>query len=377
MSLAPISLIQKFLHLEASGGIILFIAAMLALGVANSSLATLYVDIFTTKATIIAVNDGLMAIFFLLVGLEIKREIMHGELSSRDQALLPALAAIGGMAVPALIYAFINKDSPDTIHGWAIPSATDIAFSLGVLALLGSRVPLSLKVLLTAIAVIDDLGAILIIAIFYSSQIYVMPLACAAVAVVVMIGLNRTGVAKLWPYLLIGAGLWVAMLQSGLHPTIAGVLTALCIPLVSQKNPDVRPLERLEHILHPWVAYLILPVFAFANAGVPFAGMTLQSFTGPVALGIAVGLFAGKLIGILGSLFLAIKTGLCRMPKDIGWVQLWGVAHLCGIGFTMSLFIGELALHGGDEQADIRLGVLTGSILSALAAYLILRFKRA
>jgi NhaA family Na+:H+ antiporter len=386
---------RNFFHMEAAGGILLVIAAALALIVANSPLQESYdyllnqmsftigfsdpqgEGLYLTKSVLLWINDGLMAVFFFLVGLEIKREVMRGELSSKEQALLPALAAIGGMVVPALVYAYINKDSPDTMHGWAIPSATDIAFSLGVLALLGSRAPLMLKVLLTAIAVIDDLGAILIIAFFYSSEIHMVPLYVAGFSVVALIMMNRGRVSRIAPFILVGFVMWVAMLKSGIHPTIAGVLTALCIPMSCTRHPERRPLEHLEHYLHPWVAYLILPLFAFSNAGVPFKGMSFESFTHPVALGITAGLFFGKVMGIFGIIFIAVKIRLCRMPKDITWYHIWGIAHLCGIGFTMSLFIGELALQGGESQADIRIGVLTGSILSAVAAYTILRLKGA
>lgn len=371
-----LALTQKFLELEAAGGLLLFAAAVLALIAANSPLLETYEALFSPLVRL-GINDGLMAIFFLLVGLEIKREFVSGQLSSREQAMLPALAAAGGMIVPALIYAFINKDSPATLHGWAIPSATDIAFSLGVLALLGSRVPLSLKILLTAIAVMDDLGAILIIAFFYSAHIFLLPLAVAAVCALVLAALNYKGVYRLTPYLLVGAVLWGAMLKSGIHPTIAGVITALSIPAGKPEDAEQGgPLETLEHVLHPWVVYMILPVFAFANAGVPFKGMNLESFLHPVAFGVTMGLFAGKIAGIFGTIFLFVKTGVCKLPEGLSWAHIWGLAHMCGIGFTMSLFIGELALGGGDLQAEIRLGVLTGSILSALAGYMVLR-KRA
>lgn len=386
-----IGILTKFFHLEASGGILLVLAALLAIAIANSPLRDVYAyylnDVFFTigfgdeyggsfslsKPVLLWINDGLMAIFFFLVGLEIKREIVRGELSSKEQALLPAIGAIGGMVVPALIYAFINRDSPDTLHGWAIPSATDIAFSLGVLALLGSRAPFALKVFLTAIAVIDDLGAILIIAFFYSGSIYLAPLYVALGSLIAMIAMNRAGTTRIAPFVLVGFVMWIAMLKSGIHPTIAGVLTAFCIPINCKRHAERQPLEWLEHHLHPWVAFMILPVFAFANAGVSFAGMTLASLTQPVAFGIAAGLFAGKLVGILGSVFLAVKAGLCRLPEGLTWHHVWGVSHLCGIGFTMSLFIGELALTGGTQQAAIRVGVLAGSILSAVTGYLILR----
>ena len=390
-SFSIIAMTRNFFHMEAAGGILLVMAAALALLVANSSWYGSYdyllnqvmftigfetpdgEGLFLSKSVLLWINDGMMAVFFLLVGLEIKREIVRGELSTRDHALLPVLAAIGGMAVPAAIYAFINKESPASLQGWAIPSATDIAFSLGVLALLGSRIPLSLKVLLTAIAVIDDLGAILIIAFFYSSQIFLIPLYVAVIAIAGLVVMNRMGVSRISPFIVAGVILWIAMLKSGIHPTLAGVLTALCIPMSCARHPERQPLEHMEHYLHPWVAFIILPVFAFANAGVPFKGLSVESFTHPVALGITLGLFAGKLIGIFGTILLAIKLKLCSMPHGLNWGHIWGVAHLCGIGFTMSLFIGELALEGVAMQADLRLGVLTGSLLSAVAAYAILR----
>ncbi len=348
-------------------------AAAVALIIANSPLGPNYQHFFGAYTVKLIINDGLMAIFFFLVGLEIKREILIGELSSRDRALLPVVAAIGGMAVPALIYWFVNRDIPTTQSGWAIPSATDIAFSLGVLALLGSRAPLSLKILLTAIAIIDDLGAVIIIALFYTSHISLLYLAAAAVLVVVLFLLNKFKCSSVMPFLVIGCVLWIAMYKSGIHPTIAGVLTAFSIPLSCPKNPERKPLEWLEHLLHPYVAFLILPIFAFANAGVPLMDMSVANFGEPVVLGIALGLFAGKLIGIFGTVWLAVKTRLCPMPQGVGWGQLWGLAHLCGIGFTMSLFIGELAFSGPHLQADIRLGVLSGSVASALAAYIVLR----
>lgn len=386
-----LSMARHFFQMEATGGLLLVAAAIMALIIANTTWAGFYHHIlndisftigfedqngegpFLSKPVLLWINDGLMAIFFLLVGLEIKREVKRGELSSRDQALLPVLAAIGGMVVPALIYVFINKDSPETLHGWAIPSATDIAFSLGVLALLGSRVPLSLKIFLTAIAVIDDLGAILVIAFFYSNEILMTPLYVAAAAVIALIAMNNGGTSRIAPFILVGFVLWVAMLKSGIHPTLAGVITAFCIPMGCDRHPERKPLEYLEHYLHPWVAFMILPIFAFANAGVSFKGITLDSLMQPVAFGIAAGLFAGKLIGILGVIFAAVKLRLCRLPEGLNWGHIWGVSHLCGIGFTMSLFIGELALTGTDNQAALRLGVLAGSILSAVSGYLVLR----
>jgi Na+:H+ antiporter, NhaA family len=386
-----LAMTRQFFQLEASGGILLVLAALLALIVANSPAYSFYSYIlndikfnvgfsdamgqgpFLQKSILLWINDGFMAIFFFLVGLEIKREVMRGELSSKDRALLPLFGAIGGMAVPALIYLFINQDNPENIRGWAIPAATDIAFALGVLALVGSRAPVSLKILLTAIAILDDLGAVIIIAVFYTASVQMTALYVAAVALLINILMNLRNVSRIAPYILVGFVCWVAMLKSGVHPTIAGVATALCIPLSCIRDPDRNPCESLIHYLHPWVAFMILPVFAFANAGVPFTGMTWQSFLNPITLGIAAGLFVGKQIGIMIPLFLAIKSGLCRMPTGANWLHIYGVTILCGIGFTMSLFIGKLAFDGLDQQAAIRLGVLTGSVLSALWAYIILR----
>lgn len=384
---------REFFRMEASGGIILCITAALALIIANSPLNDFYhyilndvqfrigfsdyegADLLIKKSMLLWINDGFMAIFFLLVGLEIKRELLEGELSSRERALLPALGALGGMAMPALIFWFLNKDNPELISGWAIPAATDIAFALGVLTLLGSRVPISLKILLTAIAVIDDLGAIVIIAIFYSHEVYTQPLFFAGAALLAMMVMNLRGVAKTAPYIIIGTILWVAVLKSGVHATLAGVITALFIPLRDPNMPEHSPCKHLEHTLHPWVAFGILPVFAFANAGVPFHGIGFSSlYEDTVTLGIILGLFVGKQLGIFSTLFLAIKLGLSPMPKNTNFIQIYAVAVLCGIGFTMSLFIGELAYHGVEMQASVRLGVLVGSIISALLGYTILRY---
>jgi NhaA family Na+:H+ antiporter len=381
----------SFFRLEAAGGIVLVIAAAVALLVANTFMAGWYDAVFNQtdfrigfshpngfdmelkKSILLWINDGLMAVFFFLVGLEIKREVVAGELSTRDRALLPALAALGGMAVPALVYAALNAGEGGHMGGWAIPAATDIAFALGVLALAGSRAPFSLKVLLTAIAVIDDLGAILIIAIFYNHGFNPVPLYFAAVALAGLLVLNRRGVAHPAGYVLLGIVLWVAVLESGIHATLAGVITALFIPMSVKGEKDRSPCHELEHALHPWVAFGVLPLFAFANAGVPFAGMGVELLGNPVTLGIAGGLFAGKQLGVFAMLALAIKSGLCPMPKDVTWPQLYAVAVLCGIGFTMSLFIGGLAFHGVEMQAAVRVGVLGGSILSAGVAYGLLR----
>ncbi|MEO8557860.1 MAG: Na+/H+ antiporter NhaA [Rhodospirillales bacterium] len=379
----PLSAIQEFLRLEASGGIVLVAVAALALIVDNSPLASLYDRLLDlpfavslgsfglSKPLILWINDGLMAIFFLLVGLEIKREVLDGELSSLGQIALPAVAAICGMAAPAAIYVALNLGDATALRGWAVPAATDIAFALGVLALLGSRVPASLKILLMAIAVLDDLGAIVVIAIFYTEQLSLTALALAAVGIVALIALNRLGVRRLAPYLLVGVFLWVCVLKSGVHATLAGVAVGFAIPARDDGHGH-SPLKQLEHALHPWVAYAILPIFAFANAGVSLAGISLNSFAAPVSLGIAAGLFVGKQFGIFLGMLAMVKLKLARMPADSSWPMLYAVAILCGIGFTMSLFIGGLAF---DESyaAQLRLGVLTGSILSALAGYLLMK----
>ncbi len=385
---------QEFFKLEAAGGIILVIAAAIALIIANTPLYEFYHQFLNDikfgigfhdvindrhieikKSILLWINDGLMAIFFFLVGLEIKREIMAGELASRERALLPAIAAVGGMLAPAAIYAFLNYDTPENMSGWAIPAATDIAFALGVLALCGSRVPISLKVFLTAVAIIDDLGAILIIAVFYSDKIVLEALLVAGVAFLALLSLNLRGVCKVAPYILIGIILWVAVLKSGVHATLAGVMIAFMIPLKNPKDPHHSITENLEHSLHPWVAFLVLPVFAFANAGVPFGNISFPAdLFDPVTLGIAAGLFFGKQIGIFLIIAIVILLGISKKPAGASWVQLYGVSLLCGIGFTMSLFIGGLAFEGIEYQASVRLGVLMGSIASAVAGYLLLRF---
>ena len=383
-----------FLHMEASGGILLAVAAILALIVANSPLYGVYdhilheiyfrigfdeiggsFDYEIKKSLLHWINDGFMAIFFFLVGLEIKREIKAGELSTRSRALLPAIAAVGGMIVPALIYWYINLDTPENLAGWAIPAATDIAFALGILSLLGTRAPVRLKILLTAIAIIDDLGAILIIAFFYTSNLQLEPLYFGAVALAGMAMLNARCTVRTAPYIILGVILWVAVLKSGVHATLAGVVTALFIPVVCKKDPNITPCKTLEHQLHPWVAFIILPIFAFANAGVPFDGMSLKSFADPTTLGIIMGLVVGKQVGIFSMLWLSIKTGISPMPAGTTWLHLYGVSALCGIGFTMSLFIGGLAFDDLQHQAAIRLGVLSGSTISAIIGYLIIRMS--
>jgi NhaA family Na+:H+ antiporter len=381
----PLSVIPEFLKFEGAGGVLLIIAAAIALICDNSPLSPLYASFLETpvaiqigtfslaKPLLLWINDGLMAIFFFLVGLEIKREFVEGELSTPSQAALPIVAAIGGMAFPAVIYAYINWESPQNLNGWAIPAATDIAFALAIITMVGSRVPLALKILLTAIAIIDDLGAIVIIAIFYTGNLSLASLAFAGVAVVVLFALNRLRVVSIAAYILVGIVLWVCVLKSGVHATLAGVVLAMAIPIRGRAPDAPSPLRHLEHVLHPWVSYLILPVFGFANAGVSFAGMTWSSFLDPVAFGIAAGLFIGKQIGIFGTIWLAVKAGLSPKPSGSSWIQIYGMGVLCGIGFTMSLFIGTLAFGDQSYAAPIRLGVLTGSVVSAVVGYILLR----
>ncbi|WP_145006667.1 Na+/H+ antiporter NhaA [Pseudomonas oryzihabitans] len=372
-----LALLNTFCAAEAAGGIVLMVAAAIALGVANSPLADTY---FTSLHAEVAglsvghwINDGLMALFFLLVGLEIKREMAVGQLARWGDRALPGLAALGGMAVPALLYALVNRHDPQTLSGWAIPAATDIAFALGVLSLLGSRVPASLKVFLSALAILDDLGAVLIIALFYTGALSSTLLLAAAGLVGLLFVLNRLGVTALAPYLLVGALLWFCLLHSGIHATLAGVILALFIPLSDTAAEDASPLLRLESALHSWVAFLIVPLFGFANAGVSLAGMTLDKLLEPVPLGVTLGLFLGKQLGIGALALLAIRSGLARLPEGASWLQLYGVALLCGIGFTMSLFIGALAFPGAPFLVDeVKVGVLLGSLLSALAGIAVL-----
>ena len=376
------STFTRFFQLEAASGLLLIAAAALALIINNSPLSWLYSSFLDTpvvaqvcalkiaKPALLWINDGLMALFFLLIGLEVKREVLDGQLSKPSQVVLPGAAAIGGMVVPALVYWFFNRDNPAALGGWAIPMATDIAFALGVLALLGKRVPVSLKLFLMTLAIIDDLGAIIVIAIFYSGALSTLSLALAAACIVALIAMNRLGVVKLGPYMIIGLILWVCVLKSGVHATLAGVTLAFCIPLRT-KNAEPSPLLTLEHALHPWVAYGILPLFAFANAGLSLSGVTVESFTHHVPMGIAIGLLLGKTLGVFGLTWLAVKTGIAALPQGANWGQVLGVAILCGIGFTMSLIVGSLAfVPGASEYAGMDLmGILTGSILAALIGY--------
>jgi NhaA family Na+:H+ antiporter len=376
------STFTRFFAMEAASGLLLIAAAVLALIINNSPLSWLYNGLLETpvvaqigalkiaKPLLLWINDGLMALFFLLIGLEVKREVLEGHLSKPSQIVLPGAAAIGGMLVPALIYWFLNRDNPPALNGWAIPTATDIAFALGVLALLGKRVPVSLKLFLMTLAIIDDLGAIVIIAIFYSGALSTLSLLLAAACLAALVAMNRLGVVKLGPYMIIGLILWVCVLKSGVHATLAGVTLAFCIPLRT-KNAEPSPLRSLEHALHPWVSYGILPLFAFANAGLSLSGVTLESFTHAVPMGIAIGLLLGKTVGVFGLTWLAVKSGLSALPSGANWGQVLGVAILCGIGFTMSLFVGSLAfVPGSSDYAGMdRMGILTGSLFAALIGY--------
>ena len=371
---------RTLLTSEAGGGLILIAAAALALGLANSPLAAAYFGILEAHLGPLSVlhwiNDALMALFFLLVGLEIKREFLDGELQSWPRRTLPVIAAAGGMVVPALIYAAINRGDGVALRGWAVPTATDIAFALGVLALLGSRVPVSLKVFLTALAIIDDLGAVLIIAALYTAHIEPVWLILAGVIVISLVALNRWGVRALSPYLALGVALWFCTFRSGIHATLAGVALAATIPLTrSIAKPDdvASPLHRLEHALQPYVAYLIVPLFGLANAGVAFGGLELSGAALGVPAGVAAGLFLGKQIGVFASTWGAIRLGIAHAPRDASMVQLYGVCVLCGIGFTMSLFIGLLAFSATPElQGGVKAGVLVGSLASALLGAVIL-----
>ena len=379
-----LSRIQAFMKLEASAGLILMGVALLAMLAANTALAPFYDGFLGTnvrvgiggfeisKPALLWINDGLMAIFFFLVGLEIKREVLTGELSSFDKAVLPVLAAIGGMAIPGHIFVALNWASPETLNGWAIPTATDIAFALGILALLGTRAPVALKVFLLAIAIIDDLGAIVIIAVFYTSELSTNALTLSMLGFAMAVALNRMGVQRVAPYLIIGVFMWVFVLKSGVHATLAGVLIALTIPL-KKKDGDKALLYKLEHELHPWVAFLILPVFAFANAGVSLQGISLSDLLQPLPLGIAAGLFLGKQLGVFGATWIGVKSGLARLPEGVGWRHVYGVACLTGVGFTMSLFIGSLAFGADETMNAVHLGVISGSILSGLLGFALLR----
>lgn len=377
--------IRKFFHLKSAPGILLLLAAITAILVENSFLSNSYSKLLYSSMSINIsnfsidkdlhhwINDGLMAIFFLLVGLEIKRELVQGHLSTRKQFSLPAVAAIGGITIPAIIYISLNFNNAVTINGWAIPTATDIAFALGVVTLLGNRVPISLKVTLVAIAIIDDLMAIVIIASFYTSDLSINYLLLAAITTSILFVLNNRKINKLSPYVIVGILLWVFVLKSGIHASLAGVLLALFIPIKSKGNSTYSPLNKLEHSIEPWVNFIILPIFAFANAGVSFAGMKLNLLWDPVTLGIILGLFFGKQIGVMLFTYLGSILKICQLPPDLSWTQYYGLSLLTGIGFTMSLFIGSLAFIDPEYQTSVRLGVLIASLLAGILGYLTLR----
>lgn len=378
--------ISKFFKLETAGGITLMCAAVLAMICANSGLSPIY-DMFLdtpvavrigpleiAKPLLLWINDGLMAVFFFLVGLELKRELLEGELADKRNIILPGVGALGGMVVPALIYVYFNYNDPMAINGWAIPAATDIAFALGVLTLLGSRVPTSVKIFLTSLAIFDDIGAIIIIAIFYTADISVESLYVVAFCIPILYWLNKVNVDSKSLYLLIGVIMWTAMLKSGVHATLAGVLVALFIPLKSKSDPSVSPLKTLEHDLHSVVAFFVLPVFAFANAGISLSGVGLDEVMHDVPMGIAVGLLIGKQLGVFGFCWLAIKMNATKLPNGMSWSTLYGTAALCGIGFTMSLFIGSLTFEATDfdKLFDERLGIIVGSLLSGIIGFMVL-----
>lgn len=383
--LAIASAVSEFMKLESAGGLLLLIAAALAMIVANSPLAATYEALLATPVAIqvgallinkplfLWVNDGLMAIFFFLIGLEVKREFLEGELSSFSQVVLPGMGAIGGMVVPAAIYVWLNRGDAIALDGWAIPVATDIAFALALLGVFATRVPVALKVFLLTLAIFDDLAAIIIIALFYSGDLSVSALIIGAISLALAVSMNIRGVTRTSAYVLLGIVLWVAVLKSGVHATLAGVLIAFCIPI---RDADGRsPLKELEHDLHTPVAFVILPVFAFANAGLSLANMSMSELLHPVTFGVIVGLFVGKPVGILLFVGIAVLVGMARLPRNVTWLQLTGVSFACGIGFTMSLFIAGLAFeHGSGEyfQGD-RLGILAGSVLSAIAAFVVLQ----
>ena len=381
------SLIHEFFKLESAGGILLILSAALAILCANTPLLPYYELLLSTpveirigglevaKPLLLWINDGLMAVFFFLVGLELKRELLEGELSDKRNIILPGVGAIGGMLVPALLYLYFNHDDPVAAKGWAIPAATDIAFALGILTLLGSRVPTSLKIFLTSLAIFDDIGAILIIAFFYTSKISTSALVVVALCLPVLFYFNWRGVVSKSPYILIGVIMWVATLKSGVHATLAGVVLAMFIPLHDNNEGGVSPLKSLEHDLHSVVAFFVLPVFAFANAGINLSGVSAEQLLHDVPVGIAIGLIVGKQVGVFGFCWLFIKLKLTQLPAGMNWLSLYGTAALCGIGFTMSLFIGSLAFEetGVNLLFDERLGIIVGSLISGAVGYVILR----
>ncbi|HAV77906.1 MAG TPA: Na+/H+ antiporter NhaA [Anaerolineae bacterium] len=381
------SFISGFFKLESAGGIILMFAAALAMLLANTPLQSYYTLLLDTpveirvgaleiaKPLLLWINDGLMAVFFFLIGLELKRELIEGELSNKRNIILPGIGAIGGMVVPALIYTYFNIGDPVAMKGWAIPAATDIAFALGILSLLGSRVPTNIKVFLTSVAIFDDIGAILIIALFYTANISLPGLLIVACCIPILVFLNKRGIESKSVYLLVGIIMWVAMLKSGVHATLAGVIVAMFIPIKSKTEPHYSPLKSLEHDLHTVVAFFVLPVFAFANAGISFINISSEQFFHTVPVGIALGLIIGKQVGIFGLCWLFIKLKFTNLPSGMSWSSLYGTAALCGVGFTMSLFIGSLAFEetGINLLFDERLGIILGSLVSGVVGYLVLR----
>ena len=381
-----VKLIQRFLKLESAGGILLLFSAAVAMLLANSPLSSQYNDFlnlpvslqigsFSINKTLIHwINDGFMAVFFVLVGMEVKKELFEGALSSYQQAIFPAIAAVGGMIVPALVYWFIAKQDPSLANGWAIPMATDIAFALGIMALLSKQVPLSLKIFLLALAIIDDLGAIVVIALFFSHELSVQALIFSGISILTLVLLNRFRVSALCAYMVIGAILWASVLKSGVHATLAGVIIGFCIPLKGKKGE--RPLHDFEHILAPWSSFVILPLFAFANAGVSFDGIDVSMISSPLLLAIACGLIIGKPVGVFGFSYISVKLGLAKLPDGINFKQIFAVAVLCGIGFTMSMFLASLAFDadaGESVNTLSRLGILLGSTVSATLGYLFLK----
>ncbi len=383
-----LKILEDFIQKESTSGILLIFVTILALILQNSPLSDFYnnflhtpveirfADLQIAKPLLLWVNDGLMAIFFFLIGLEVKREVLEGHLSSIKQAILPTIAAIGGMVVPALIYIAFNLEDPYALNGWAIPTATDIAFALGILSLLGSRVPVSLKIFLMALAIIDDLGAIVIIALFYTSDLSIVSIVIASISLAVLFIMNRIGVVKKAAYIIVGIILWVSVLKSGVHATLAGVALAFMIPLYStdKKGKRFSMLKEMEHDLHYWVAFFILPLFAFVNAGVDLRGISISEIFGPVPLGIILGLFVGKQLGVFGFSWLAIKLKIASLPQNSNWLQLYGVSVLTGIGFTMSLFVDSLAFNDSEiyKYAD-KLAILIGSFLSGIIGFIILK----
>ncbi|MCG9661816.1 Na+/H+ antiporter NhaA [Vibrio mediterranei] len=372
--------IRNFFKMESAGGIILVIAAAIAMFVANSPLNEMYQGVLHTYVFGLSIshwiNDGLMAIFFFLIGLEVKRELLEGALKSRETAIFPAIAAVGGMLAPALIYVLFNIGDPEAMSGWAIPAATDIAFALGIMALLGKRVPVALKVFLLALAIIDDLGVIVIIALFYSSDLSTLALTIGFIMTAVLFMLNAKKVTSIPVYLLVGAVLWVSVLASGVHATLAGVVLGFAIPLKGNEG-EKSPLKHIEHALHPYVAFLILPIFAFANAGISLEGVSMSGLTSMLPLGIALGLLVGKPLGIFSFSWLAVKLGVAKLPDGVDFKQVFAVSVLCGIGFTMSIFISSLAFTGVSPEFDTyaRLGILMGSTTAAVLGYILLNFS--